>query len=119
MENVVSESADPRQNIADLEERIEQIEARIDSCRKFAAASRFALVLGGLILLGLLVGVLPFDPVTMMGGLAAGLGGVVMLGSNNSTAKEAEGQLADAQAARARLIGLIELRVVGGRETLH
>ena len=51
--------------------------------------------------------------------MAAGLGGVVMLGSNNSTAKETEALLAQAQAARAALIGRIELRVVENPATLH
>jgi hypothetical protein len=44
---------------------------------------------------------------------------VVTLGSNNSTAKEAAAQLAEAEAARADLIGSMALRVVGGRDTLH
>ncbi len=47
---------DPREEIARLEEQIEQLEARLDSCRKFAAASRFAMTLGGVLLLGLLSG---------------------------------------------------------------
>ena len=51
--------------------------------------------------------------------MAAGLGGVVTLGSNNSTAKEAAAQLAEAEAERADLIGSIELRVVDGRDALH
>ena len=60
-------------------------------------------------------GVIPFDPLALTGAMAAGIGGIVMLGSNNSTAKEAEAQLAAGEAARAALIGLIELRVVGDR----
>jgi hypothetical protein len=111
--------ADPHAEIARLEELIEQLEARLESCRKFVAASRLAMTLGGVLLLGLVFGVIPFDPLALTAAIAAGLGGVVTLGSNNSTAKEAAAQLAAAEAARAELIGSIALRVVGGRETLH
>ena len=119
MDELVSDSADPREAIARLEERIEELDAKLESCRKFAAASRFAMVLGGVLLLGLLLGVIPFDPLAMTAAMAAGLGGVVTLGSNNSTAKEAEAQMAEAEAARAALIGSIELRVVENPATLH
>ena len=111
--------ADPHAEIARLEELMEQLEVRLESCRKFAAASRLAMTLGGVLLLGLVFAVIPFDPLAMTAAIAAGLGGVVTLGSNNSTAKEAAAQLAAAEAARAELIGSIELRVVGGRNTLH
>ena len=112
-------TADPHAEIARLEELIEQLEVRLESCRKFAAASRFAMTLGGVLLLGLVFGVIPFDPLAMTAAIAAGLGGVVTLGSNNSTAKEAAAQRAEAEAARADLIGSMALRVVGGRDTLH
>ena len=77
------------------------------------------MALGGVLLAGLVFGVIPFDPLAMTGAMAAGLGGVVTLGSNNTTAKEAAAQLAEAEAERADLIGQIELRVVGKRDTLH
>ena len=64
-------------------------------------------------------GIIPFDPLALTGAMAAGLGGVVTLGSNNSTAKEAAAQLAEAEAQRAVLIGSIELRVVGSPATIH
>jgi hypothetical protein len=119
MDEIAPHSADPRGEIARLEQRIEELDAKIESCRKFAAAARFAMALGGVLLVGLVFGVIPFDPLAMTTAMAAGLGGVVTLGSNNATAKEAEAQMAEAEAARAALIGGIDLRVVGGRETLH
>jgi hypothetical protein len=64
-------------------------------------------------------GVIPFDPLALTGAMAAGLGGVVTLGSNNSTAKEAATQLAAAEAERAELIGSIDLRVIDNPVTLH
>jgi len=119
MDELASEPTDPRDEIARLEARIEELDAKLESCRKFAAASRFALALGGVLLAGLLFGVIPFDPLALTGAMAAGLGGVVTLGSNNSTAKEAAAQLAEAEAERAALIGSIDLRVIENRATLH
>ena len=76
------------------------------------------MALGGILLVGLVFGVIPFDPLILTGAMAAGLGGVVTLGSNNSTAKEAAAQLAAAEAERADLIGSIDLRVIDN-PTLH
>jgi hypothetical protein len=112
-------SADPREDIARLEQHIEELEAKLENCRKFAAASRFAMALGAVLLLGLLFGIIPFDELALVGGMASGLGGVVMLGSNNSTAKATAAELAEATAARAALIGSIELRVVESPPTFH
>jgi hypothetical protein len=119
MGQIVPELSDPRQEIERLEERIEELEAKLESCRKFAAAARFAMVFGLGLIVGLTFGVIPFDPLAMTAAMAAGLGGVVTLGSNNSTAKEAAAQLAEAEAARAALIGQIDLRVVETPATLH
>jgi cob(I)alamin adenosyltransferase len=49
-------SADPREEIVRLEERIEQLAAKIESCRKFILASRIAVAGGGLVLTAMLVG---------------------------------------------------------------
>ena len=119
MDDLTAKTGDPREEIARLEEHIEQLEAKLESCRKFAAASRFALTVGGVLLLGLLLRVIPFDPLALTAAMAAGLGGVVTLGSNNATAKEAQAQLTAAEAERAALIGAIDLRVVESPVTLH
>ena len=118
MDERTAEITDPHEAIARLEEHIEELGAKLESCQKFAAASRFAMALGGILLAGLVFGVIPFDPLVLTGAMAAGLGGVVTLGSNNSTAKEAAAQLAAAEAERADLIGSIELRVINN-PTLH
>ena len=119
MDRIAPDIADPRDEIERLEEHIERLEAKLESCAKFAAASRFAMALGGVLLVGLVFGVIPFDPLALTGAMAAGLGGIVTLGSNNSTAKEARAQLAAAAAERAALIGSIELRVIDNPATLH
>jgi len=110
---------DPHDEIVRLEARIEELAARIESCRKFILASRIAMAAGGILLAATLFGAIRFDPRAMVAAMAALLGGIVVWGSNGSTAKEAANELAKAEAERAALIGLIELRVVAGRETLH
>ena len=55
----------------------------------------------------------------MIGALAAIIGGVVGFGSNSSTAKQAMAAMKDAEAQRAKLIGMIDLRSVGSRNGLQ
>jgi len=76
---------DPHDEIVRLEAHIEELAAKIESCRKFILASRIAM---------------------------AG-GGIVVWGSNGSTAKEAAKELAAAEADRAALIEMIDLHVIG------
>jgi hypothetical protein len=67
---------------------------------------------GGIVLGAMLLGAIRFDPGTMAGAVAALLGGIVVWGSNSSTAKEAARELAAAEAERVALIETINLRVV-------
>jgi outer membrane murein-binding lipoprotein Lpp len=110
---------DPHDEIELLEARIEQLEARIESCRKFVLAARIAMAGGGVVLAALLFGIISFEPTVMAAAFAAVLGGIVVGGSNNSTAKEAKAELIGTEARRAALIGQIDLRLVAGRDTPH
>jgi hypothetical protein len=109
----------PHGEIERLEEKIEQLAARVENCRKFMLASRIAIVGGAVVLAALLFGVIRFDPTMMAGAAAALLGGIVMFGSNSSTAKEAAAEMAAAEAARADLIAQLDLHLVAERPTLH
>lgn len=113
------DTADPRDRIARLEARIEYLSVTIENCQKFILASRVVVGLGGAILIVMMVGAIRFDAAAMLVGIVAVLGGFVLMGSNRSTANEAEAQVAAAEAQRAELIGRIGLRVVGGNETQH
>jgi hypothetical protein len=113
---------DPHDRIVRLEAQIAQLEAKLESCRKFVLASRVAIGLGCAVLAALMLGAIRFDAAAMAGSIAAVLCGIVVLGSNGSTAKEAAAQLAAAEAERAALIASLELRVVegdGAPRTLH
>ena len=111
-----AEERDPHDEIVRLETRIEQLEARIESCRKFIVIARVAAGLGLALLVALMFGAIRFDPLAMTASIAAVLCGIVLGGSNSSTEKEARVQLEAAEAQRAALIGAMRLRVVGDRE---
>jgi hypothetical protein len=106
------ELTDPRDEIVRLEAHIEALAAIIENCRKFILASRASVALGGLLLLAGMVGVISLDPALLTAAIVAVIGGIVLLGSNSSTAKEAAAEMVDAEARRAELIGHIDLRVI-------
>jgi hypoxanthine-guanine phosphoribosyltransferase len=111
--------SDHRDEIVQLEAQIDELAARIESCRKFILAGRIAVARGGLVFIAMLVGAIQFDPSVMAVAVAAVLGGIVAAGSNRSTAKEATHELAAAEAQRAMLIGQIDLRLVPSRDNLQ
>jgi len=104
---------DPRREIEQLEARIEQLAETIERCRKLMLIARAAIGAGGVLLVAALLGVIGSDPAVMIAATAAVLGGIVLSGSNRSTAEEANANLAAAEAERRSLIGRIELRLVG------
>jgi hypothetical protein len=106
------ESADPHEEIVHLEEHIEDLAAKIESCRKFILASRIAVAGGGLVLAAMLVGVIRSDLGFMAAAVSLLLGGIVVWGSNSSTTKEAMKELAAAESERAAQIEHINPRVI-------
>ena len=67
---------DPHGEIVRLEEHIEELSAKIESCRKFILASRIAMAGGGIVLAAMLVGAVRFDPAALAAAVAALLGGM-------------------------------------------
>ncbi len=110
---------DPRDEIARLEAQIDELAARLESCRKFILVARIAVVAGAILLAAILFGAISFDPRLMLAAITALLAGIVVWGSNDSTAKETAKEMAAVEADRTRLIGTIDLRVVAERPTLH
>jgi hypothetical protein len=103
---------DPREQIADLEGEIEELAGALERCRKIALASQAAMVLGAILLAATVLGVITFDPMAMVAGAAAVLGGVVVFGSNSSTSKLFAESLRNAEAMRAALISRLDIRLV-------
>ena len=108
-----------RDEIVQLEAQIDELTARIESCRKFILVGRIAVVGGGAVLTAMLVSAIQFDPSVMALAVTAVLGGIVAAGSNRSTAKEAVHELTTAEAKRKALIEQIDLRLVPDREGLQ
>jgi uncharacterized membrane protein YqjE len=108
-----------RDDIARIEERIEELTEAIERCRKFSLAAKLIIVAGVLwIALSMLV-LVSYTPETTIAALAAMIIGVVLLGSNATTWTQTETALRASEAMRADLIGRLELRVVDERPTIH
>jgi hypothetical protein len=106
------ENGDPHEEIVHFEEQIDELAAKIESCRTFILASRIAVAGGGVVLAAMLVGAIRSDLGLMAAAVASLLGGIVVWGSNSSTAKEAAKELAAAESERAALIAHINPRVI-------
>jgi hypothetical protein len=103
---------DLHNEIVRIEDPIEQLTEKIESCRKLILASRIAVAIGALALTGMLLGVIRFDPAVMAAAVAALLGGIAVWGSNRSTAQEATNELTLSETNRSILIQKMDLRDV-------
>ena len=108
--------SDHHDEIVQLEAQIDELAARIESCRKFILAGRIAVMGGGAVLITILVSAIRFDPSVMALAIAAVVGGIVAAGSNHSTAKEAAHELSATETKRKALIEQIDLRLVPDRD---
>jgi hypothetical protein len=110
--DVISDSG-PQAEIERLEQRIEALAARIETCRKLMLAARMMIVVGGLLAAALLTGLLAVQPWVLVTAIVALLGGIVLLGSNSSTAAQAREQMEEAEIRRDEWIGALQLRDLG------
>jgi len=106
----MSDDGDPHDQIARLEAQIEALAETVEGCRKIMLVSRFAIAAGVLLILAMLLGLIYPTLAVMGGATAALLGGIVLLGSNRSTADQALTKIRQAEAARTALIDRLELR---------
>src|SRR5690242_12919054 len=97
----------PQAEIERLEERIEQLAATIENCRKLMLAARLAIAFGAVLVAALLTGFLWAQPLVLVTAIVSFLGGIVLLGSNSSTAAEAREQLEEAEIKRDEWIGAL------------
>ena len=79
--------------IARLEERIEALTESLERCRKISFAAKIAVAGGALWFALVLLWILPFNATGFVAAMAAGLGGVVLLGSNATSWDETEAAL--------------------------
>src|SRR5215475_4922856 len=107
----IDETAE-RDEISQLEERIEALAEVAERCRKFILASKIAIGGGVALLLVALLGLFDTGVTSALGSIALMLGGIVSLGSNVSTLRQAVVAINDAEARRSELINEIDLHVV-------
>jgi hypothetical protein len=77
--------------------------------------SKFAIAAGGVWIGAYLLGVVRFEPATIVAALAAIIGGVVVFGSNLTTSKQTTAAIKAAETQRAELIDMLDPRSVGAR----
>ena len=104
---------------AELHDRIEELEARIEDladlaarCRRVIAFAKVVMAAGAVLLAAAVLDPARFGPTALIGAIAAVLGGIVVFGSNRSTLERANADLQCAEAERAEMIGRTALRVV-------
>jgi len=101
-----------REEIARLEERVEALTESLDRCEKLSLIARLVLAGGAVWLVLIVLRVLPFAPFSIVGAIAALLGGIVLYGANTSTWKQTLAAIAQAEALRTHLIGRLEMQTV-------
>jgi hypothetical protein len=109
---------DLRGEIARLEEEIERLAEALQRCAKIALAAKAAILIGAAWLAALLLGLIGPAAIALLGSTALILGGIVVSGSNATTARQTAAGIADAEAQHAELIGGIELRTVSEQSRL-
>jgi hypothetical protein len=101
-----------REQIEQLEARIEELAATIEHCRKLILIAKIAMAVGALLLAAFTLGFAGSSPMPLLLAIIGILGGVVVFGSNTTTAENALADMKAAEAHRAELIGTIELHLV-------
>ena len=110
---VTMDQTELRDEITRLEQRLEELASSVETSRKAILASKLALAGGGLLTLALVVGIISVQPLAIVVAIAAIFGGIVGFGANVSTARQDASAMQRAAAARAELIGKLELRDIG------
>jgi hypothetical protein len=108
-----TDDSDPRDQIAHLETRLDELADALARCRKVKLISQIAMAGGGFWLLAVTIGAIEFNPMAMIAAISGVIGGTVMYGSNTTTSREVDAAMKEADALRAELIGRLDLRVVG------
>jgi hypothetical protein len=100
--------ADVHDQISRLEADIEQLAEGLDRCRKAMLLSKVAIAAGGICILAYFLGPIRFDPMILIGAIAAIVAGIVVFGSNSSTSKQTMAAMKEAESQRAKLIDKID-----------
>jgi len=80
----------PAEQIERLEARIDELREVIRRSRRLVVAGRACAFAGAALLICLVLGLATVTPVRMIGGIAVGLGGLVLMGSSVGSTKQLE-----------------------------
>jgi len=114
----LTDEDDPSEQISRIEAQLEELAEVGERCRKAILVSKAAIAGGVALPLLMMLGLFESSSIAAVGSIAVVLGGIVSLGSNVSTLRQASAAMSAAEALRSDLIGSIDLRVVGDR-TIH
>ena len=105
-------AGDLREQISRLEGDIERLSDSVERCRKIALAAKIAIGAGCVLLASRLVGAIGADALSLMVSAILIIGGIVLLGSNETTLKQKLARIEEAERLRAALISQMELTLV-------
>jgi hypothetical protein len=80
----------PAEQIERLEAQIDELREAIRRSRRLVVAGRACAFAGAALLICLVLGLATVTPVRMIGGIAVGLGGLVLMGSSVGSTKQLE-----------------------------
>ncbi len=103
---------DPREQIARLEAEIEKLNVTAEWCRKLALAARIAVGAGLALFAAIFFGPVYATGLSLMIAGILTLGGLVLAGSNGTTAEQTAEKIAKAEQMRAELISQMSLTLV-------
>jgi hypothetical protein len=102
---------DLSEQVSRLEDKIKELSAAIETCRKLEFTSKVVLAAGVALVLSLLLGIIRAEPLAIVTAIAALVGGTVLFGSNASTWTQATAELKIAEGQITELIDGADLRL--------
>jgi len=95
---------DPHEEIAALESQIAELSEAVEQCRKIRIVAKAAIAAGSLFLVVTVLGMWGLGAAALTLGIAAVVGGLALLGSNERTQEEIAASIKAHEAKRAELI---------------
>jgi hypothetical protein len=106
---------DSHQQIADLEAEIDTLSDAAEQCRKSMVVAKMAVGGGILLFLASLLGLIRFDAIVLVFGIAAALAGIGYYGSSRSSLERITEKIRAYESRRAAMIDEMDLRTVQER----
>jgi hypothetical protein len=112
MDPRLTTESDPYEQIARLETEIEALGDSAARCAKIAVGARIAIGAGCVLFAAMLTGLLYPDALRLLIAAILAMGGIVLFGSNRTTAQQIATRISNAERLRGQLIGELELTLV-------